>query len=408
MLTQRCSPSPNSVAWAFNIRGHDVPYTPVVLAYAILKRKGKAELFIDKAKLPEDVQAHLKKSVTIRKPGELEPALKALGKSTVQIDGAWAPARIKAALGKARIINATDFCVLPKAKKNKTEQEGARAAHRRDGVAMSRFLCWLESAAPLGELSEWSVAEKLQQFRKDTGMLLDLSFDSIAGAGPNAAIPHYHVNPDNCLPLRINEIFLIDSGGQYQDGTTDITRTVIVGEPTDEMRDRFTRVLKGMIDVSCIRFPKGTCGSQIDVLARQSLWAAGLDYDHGTGHGVGSYLSVHEGPARINKSDRTPLEPGMILSNEPGFYKQNEYGIRIENLLLIHEAKAIDGGERPMLGFETLTLCPIDRRLIDTKLLTRDELHWLDTYHARVLKEVGDHLSGDELTWLRKACAPFN
>ena len=399
---------PDSVAWAFNIRGHDVPYTPVVLAYAILKRKGKAELFIDKAKLPEDVQAHLKKSVTIRKPGELEPALKALGKSTVQIDGAWAPARIKAALGKARIINATDLCVLPKAKKNKTEQEGARAAHRRDGVAMSRFLCWLEAAAPHGGLTEWSVAEKLQQFRKDTGMLLDLSFDSIAGAGPNAAIPHYHVNPDNCLPLRINEIFLIDSGGQYQDGTTDITRTVIVGEPTDEMRDRFTRVLKGMIDVSCIRFPKGTCGSQIDVLARQSLWAAGLDYDHGTGHGVGSYLSVHEGPARINKADRTPLEPGMILSNEPGFYKQNEYGIRIENLLLIHEAKAIDGGERPMLGFETLTLCPIDRRLIDTKLLTRDELHWLDTYHARVLKEVGDHLSGDELTWLRKACAPFN
>lgn len=399
---------PDSVAWAFNIRGHDVPYTPVVLAYAILKRKGKAELFIDKAKLPEDVQAHLKKSVTIKKPGELEPALKALGKSTVQIDGGWAPARIKSVLGKARIINATDLCVLPKAKKNKTEQEGARAAHRRDGVAMSRFLCWLESAAPLGGLTEWSVAEKLQQFRKDTGMLLDLSFDSIAGAGPNAAIPHYHVNPDDCLPLKNNEIFLIDSGGQYQDGTTDITRTVIVGEPTDEMRDRFTRVLKGMIDVSRIRFPKGTCGSQIDVLARQSLWAAGLDYDHGTGHGVGSYLSVHEGPARINKSDRTPLEPGMILSNEPGFYKQNEFGIRIENLLLIHEAKAIDGGERPMLGFETLTLCPIDRRLIDTKLLTRDELHWLDTYHARVLKEVGDHLSGEELTWLRKACAPFN
>jgi Xaa-Pro aminopeptidase len=216
------------------------------------------------------------------------------------------------------------------------------------------------------------------------------------------------VNPDDCLPLNINEIFLIDSGGQYQDGTTDITRTVIVGEPTQEMRDRFTRVLKGMIDVSRIRFPKGTCGSQIDVLARQSLWAAGLDYDHGTGHGVGSYLSVHEGPARINKSDRIPLEPGMILSNEPGYYKQNEFGIRIENLLLIQEAKAIDGGERPMLGFETLTLCPIERRLIDTKLLTRDELHWLDTYHARVLKEVGDHLSGDELTWLRKACAPFS
>ena len=399
---------PDSVAWAFNIRGHDVPYTPVVLAYAILKRKGKAELFIDKAKLPEDVQAHLKKSVIIKKPAELEPALKALGRSVVQIDSNWAPAIIKSTLAKAKIINATDLCVLPKAKKNKTEQEGARAAHRRDGVAMSRFLCWLESAAPQGNLTEWSVAEKLEQFRKDTGMLLDLSFDSIAGAGPNAALPHYHVNPDDCLPLKINEIFLIDSGGQYQDGTTDITRTVIVGESTQEMQDRFTRVLKGMIDVSRIRFPKGTCGSQIDALARQSLWAAGLDYDHGTGHGVGSYLSVHEGPARINKTDRTPLEPGMILSNEPGFYKQNSFGIRIENLLLVHEAKDIEGGERPMLGFETLTLCPIERRLIDTKLLTRDELHWLDTYHARVLKEIGDHLSGAELAWLQKACAPFN
>lgn len=399
---------PDSVAWVFNIRGHDVPYTPVVLAYAILRKRGKAELFIDKIKLPEDVQAHLKKSVTIKKPAEFESSLKALGKSTVQIDKNWAPAKIKLALAKAKINNATDLCILPKAKKNKTEQEGARAAHRRDGVAMSRFLCWLEEAAPQGGLTEWSAAEKLQQFRKDTGMLLDLSFGSIAGAGPNAAIPHYHVNPADCLPLKINEIFLIDSGGQYQDGTTDITRTVIVGEPTEEMRDRFTRVLKGMIDVSRIRFPKGTCGSQIDILARQSLWAAGLDYDHGTGHGVGSYLSVHEGPARINKSDRTPLEPGMILSNEPGFYKQNEFGIRIENLLLIHEAKNVDGGERPMLGFETLTLCPIERRLIDTRLLTRDELHWFDTYHARVLKEVGDHLSGDELTWLRKACAPFN
>ena len=398
---------PDSVAWAFNIRGHDVPYTPVVLGYAILKKKGKAELFIDKAKLPEDVAAHLKKSVGIKKPSELEAALKALSKSTVQIDATWAPAKIKSALGKAKIINATDLCILPKAKKNATEQEGARAAHRRDGVAMSRFLCWLESAAPKGGLTEWSVAEKLETFRQDTGMLLDLSFDTIAGAGPNAAIPHYHVDPDNCLPLEINRIFLIDSGGQYQDGTTDITRTVIVGEPTAEMKDRFTRVLKGMIGISVLRFPKGTCGSQMDVLARQSLWSAGLDYDHGTGHGVGSYLSVHEGPARINKTDRTTLEPGMILSNEPGFYKQNDFGIRIENLLLIHEAKDITGGERPMMGFETLTLCPIERRLIDTKLLTREELNWLNAYHARVLKEVGDHLQGSELEWLTKACTAF-
>ena len=399
---------PDQVAWVFNIRGHDVPYTPVVLAQAILKRKGKAELFIDKAKLPEDVAAHLKKSVTVRKPSELEAALKALSKSTVQIDNNWAPAKIRTTLGKAKIINATDVCILPKAKKNNTEQEGARAAHRRDGVAMSRFLCWLEAAAPLGGLTEWSVAEKLHAFRKDTGMLLDLSFDTIAGAGPNAAIPHYHVDPGNCLPLSMNRIFLIDSGGQYQDGTTDITRTVIVGTPTSEMKDRFTRVLKGMIGISLLRFPRGTCGSQVDVLARQSLWAAGLDYDHGTGHGVGSYLSVHEGPARINKSDRIPLEPGMILSNEPGYYKQDDFGIRIENLLLIQEAKEIAGGERPMMAFETLTLCPIERRLIETKLLARDELHWLDTYHARVLKEVGDHLQGAELEWLKRACAPFN
>ena len=399
---------PDSVAWAFNIRGADVPYTPVVLAYAIVKKKGKAELFIDKAKLPEDVAAHLKKSVIVKKPDELETSLKALGKSVVQIDNTWAPAKIKTALGKAKVIDTADISRLPKARKNATEQEGARAAHRRDGVAVSRFLCWLESAAPKGGLTEWSVAEKLAGFRKDTGMLLDLSFSTIAGAGPNAAIPHYSVDPENCLLLEMNRIFLIDSGGQYQDGTTDITRTVIVGEPTPEMKDRFTRVLKGMIGISLLRFPKGTCGSQMDVLARQSLWAAGLDYDHGTGHGVGSYLSVHEGPARINKTDRTQLEPGMILSNEPGFYKQNDFGIRIENLLLIGEAKEIAGGERPMMGFETLTLCPIERRLVDTKLLTRDELHWLDTYHARVLKEVGDHLSGSELEWLEQACAAFN
>jgi Xaa-Pro aminopeptidase len=399
---------PDCVAWAFNIRGHDVPYTPVVLAHAIVKRKGKAELFIDKSKLPEDVAAHLKKSVTVKKVSDLEASLKALSKSVVQIDNSWAPAKIKSSLGKAKLINATDLCVIPKARKNPTEQEGARAAHRRDGVAMSRFLCWLEAAAPKGGLTEWSVAEKLRSFRQDTGMLLDLSFDTIAGAGPNAAIPHYHVDPDKCLPLEMNRIFLIDSGGQYQDGTTDITRTVIVGEPTSEMKDRFTRVLKGMIGISLLRFPKGTCGSQIDVLARQSLWSAGLDYDHGTGHGVGSYLSVHEGPARINKTDRTPLEPGMILSNEPGFYRQNDYGIRIENLLLIHDAKDVPGGERPMMGFETLTLCPIERRLIETKLLTRDELHWLDMYHARVMKEVGDHLSGAEVEWLKQACAPFS
>lgn len=402
---------PDAVAWAFNIRGHDVPYTPVVLAYAIMKRKGKAELFIDRTKLPEDVTAHLKKAVIIRNPEELEATLKALGKAKaiVQLDSNWAPARIKSVLAasKAKIVDARNVCVLPKAKKNAAEQEGARAAQRRDGVAMSRFLCWLEREAPKGKLTETSVADRLKSFRKDSGELLDLSFSTISAAGPHAAIPHYSVSEATSLPLKMNGIFLIDSGGQYQDGTTDITRTVIVGEASDEMKDRFTRVLKGMIGISRLRFPKGTTGSQIDVLARQSLWAAGLDYDHGTGHGVGSYLSVHEGPARINKTDRTPLEPGMILSNEPGYYKPGHYGIRIENLLLVRDSKLGDVEERAMMSFETLTLCPIERRLIAPHLLTQDEREWLDSYHARVEKEVGAFLEDEEAAWLGRVCAPL-
>ena len=403
---------PDSVAWVFNIRGRDVPYTPVVLAYAILKRRGKAELFIDPKRLPEDVRAHVNKVAAVKPPQGLAASLKTLGraKTKVQIDSSWTPEAIRAGLARsgAKIVQGTDPCTLPKAKKNRLEQEGARAAHRRDGAAMARFLCWLEGAAPKGDLTEMSVADKLQSFREATGMLMDLSFDTIAGAGPNAALPHYLVTPESSRALKRDEIFLIDSGGQYRDGTTDVTRTVIVGEPSAEMMDRFTRVLKGMIGVSRVRFPKGTCGSQLDVLARAALWTAGLDYDHGTGHGVGSYLSVHEGPARINKSDRTPLEPGMILSNEPGFYKLDHYGIRIENLLLVREAEAVDGGERPMHFFETLTLCPIDRRLIEPRLLTKDELAWLDAYHARVLKEVGAHLDGAELDWLKRACAPLS
>ena len=402
---------PDSVAWAFNIRGRDVPYTPVVLAFAILKRKGKAELFIDPARLPEDVRAHLKKIAAVRPPQALAASLKALGraKAKVQIESGSTPEAIRASLAGsgAKIVPGTDPCTLPKARKNRIEQEGARAAHRRDGVAMARFLCWLDGAALKGGLAELPVADKLQAFREATGELMDLSFDSISAAGPNAALPHYHVTPEASRALKRDEIFLIDSGGQYRDGTTDITRTVIVGEPTAEMKDRFTRVLKGMIGVSRIRFPKGTCGSQLDALARAALWTAGLDYDHGTGHGVGSYLSVHEGPARINKTDRTPLEPGMILSNEPGFYKPDHYGIRIENLLLVREPEAIQGGERPMHLFETLTLCPIDRRLIEQRLLTKDELAWLDAYHARVLKEIGARLDGAELDWLKRACAPL-
>jgi Xaa-Pro aminopeptidase len=400
---------PDSVAWVFNIRGQDVPYTPVVLAYAILPKSGEAELFIDQSKLPEDVAAHLAGVARIEPPSAIESALARLGaaKATVEIDPDWTPERIRSALADAgaKIIHGKDPCRLPKARKNATEQEGARAAHRRDGVAMARFLCWLDEAAPRGGENEVSVAERLAEFRVQTGMLKDLSFDSISAAGPHAAIPHYRVSRASALPLKLNEIYLIDSGAQYQDGTTDITRTVIVGAPAAEMKDRFTRVLKGMIAVSRIRFPKGTCGSQIDILARQALWMAGLDYDHGTGHGVGSYLSVHEGPARINKTDRTPLEPGMILSNEPGYYKQDHYGIRIENLVLIRDGEAIQGGERPMMGFETLTLCPIDRRLIEPALLSAEERDWLNAYHARVLREICPYLEGAELAWLQSACA---
>ncbi len=401
---------PDSVAWAFNIRGGDVAYTPVVLSYAILRREGEAELFIEQAKLPEDVAAHLKGIARIRAPQEIEASLAGLGekKAHVQIDPDWAPERIRAVLAGsgAEIVTGKDPCVLPKARKNATEQEGARAAHKRDGVAMSRFLCWLDAAAAKGGQDEITVARKLAEFRAQGGMLKDLSFDSISGAGPNAAIPHYRVSKASALPLKPGQIYLIDSGAQYQDGTTDITRTVIIGKPTSEMKDRFTRVLKGMIALSRIRFPKGTCGSQLDVLARQPQWMAGLDFDHGTGHGVGSYLSVHEGPARINKTDRTPLEPGMILSNEPGYYKEGQYGIRVENLILVREAEAITGGERPMMSFETLTLCPIDRRLIEPSLLSPEELAWLNAYHARVEREIGAFLEADELAWLKRACAP--
>ena len=403
---------PDSVSWLFNIRGRDVPFTPVVLAQAIVRRAGKADVFIDPRRVPEDVVDHLAAVATVHQTDRVIPILEALGKAKarVLIDPANTPERIASALkgAGAEIVHGIDPCVLPKARKNAVEQEGMRAAHRRDGSAMARFLRWLEATAPKGKLTEIAVAEKLEEFRHATGALKDLSFEAIAGAGPHAALPHYRVNRGSDRKLGMNEIFLIDSGGQYQDGTTDITRTVIVGEPTPEMKDRFTRVLKGMIGVSTVRFPVGTTGSQIDILARQALWQSGRDYDHGTGHGVGSYLSVHEGPARINKSDRTPLEPGMILSNEPGYYKEGAYGIRIENLILVEAAKDIAGGDRPMMGFETLTLAPIDRRLIDVPLLRDDELRWLNDYHARVGREIGPLLSGDDARWLEAATAPIS
>ncbi len=401
---------PSSVSWVLNIRGSDVPFTPVVLAYAIIHRKGKAELFIEKNKLPEDVQAHLKSTTTIKKPSEFDTALKSLArkKLKVLIDAGSAPERVRTALKGAELKEAMDPCTMPKACKNTNELNGARAAQLRDGIALSGYLHWLSIEAPKGHLTEAIAAERLTKFRKETGVLIDLSFSTISASGPNAAIPHYHVDPANCRAINSNEIYLIDSGAQYQDGTTDVTRTVIIGQPTDEMKDRFTRVLKGMIAISTICFPKGTTGGHIDALARTALWKAGLDFDHGTGHGVGSYLSVHEGPARISKAGNIALEPGMILSNEPGYYKAGHFGIRIENLLIVKQPEDIKGGERPMLSFETLTFAPIDRNLIDTKLLTRDELQWLDGYHAKVLKEVGSKMDGAAAEWMKWACAPLD
>jgi Xaa-Pro aminopeptidase len=310
----------------------------------------------------------------------------------------------------AKVIARRDPAVLPKAIKNEAEVAGHYAAQARDGAAMTRFLHWLSVEAPKGGLDELAAAERLLQFRREAGDLRDTSFDTISGAGPNGAIVHYRVTEETNRPLEMDQIYLVDSGGQYPDGTTDITRTVIVGTPTAEMKDRFTRVLKGHIAVSAAIFPEGTRGSQLDTLARQYLWQVGLDYAHGTGHGVGSYLSVHEGPQRISPVGSSqsggdePLRAGMILSNEPGYYKAGEYGIRIENLVLVIE-REIPGAEKPMLGFETLTFAPIDRRLIDAAMLTSDERAWIDDYHAEVLARIGPELSGDDVQWLRHACA---
>lgn len=400
---------PASVCWALNIRGNDIPHTPFPLAYAIIHRKGKAELFTDAKRLMPAAKSALASVAKCVSPDKFSEQLKALAKRAVALDPTLAPEATRIALEKAgaKIIEAQDPCVLPKARKNPTEQQGAREAQRRDGAALSEFLHWLDREAISGKETELTAANELLRCRQATGLLRDLSFESISAAGPNAASPHYHLTLGEERNINPGEIYLIDSGGQYVDGTTDVTRTVMIGTPTAEMRERNTRVLKGMIGVSMLRFPKSTTGVAIDAVARAALWKAGFDFDHGTGHGVGSYLSVHEGPARISKAGHVALEPGMILSNEPGYYKQGHYGIRIENLLLVTEAEPIAGGERDMLGFETLTLAPIDRNLIDTHILTRDELNWLDAYHQRVLTELSPLVSATTRHWLQKACAPL-
>ena len=403
----------DSVAWTFNIRGSDVDRTPVALSFAILNKDSTADLYVDPAKIDDKIVQHLGNAVRVHDRAAFTPALAAMSGQRVAVDPERAVAAIfdRLAKGGAQIVEHRDPTILPKAVKNPVEQAGHRAAQKRDGAALSRFLHWMTLEAPKGGQTELSAAAKLEEFRKATGKLVDLSFDTISGAGPNAAICHYKVDEASNRAVEPNSIYLVDSGGQYLDGTTDVTRTIWIGpgDPTPEMKDRFTRVLKGHIALARAVFPEGTRGSQLDTLARQYLWDAGLDYAHGTGHGVGAFLSVHEGPQRIAKAaggqagTDEALLPGMILSNEPGYYKAGAYGIRTENLVLVEERK-IDGAEGRYFGFETLTFAPIDRALVDTNLLTRDELRWWDDYHAKVLEIVGPQLDGAARDWLAQSC----
>lgn len=400
---------PDSIAWLFNIRGSDVAHNPVPLAFAIVPVSGKPELFIAREKLGAEARKHLS-FARVSDPaslGDRLARLKTAGKR-VRLDpetASWWFARQLG--GPRRIVRGQDPCILPKARKNAVEIKGARAAHLRDGAAIGRFLAWLDREAPGGKLDEITVAKTLEEFRAETQALKDISFDTISGAGPNGAIVHYRVTEATNRKLKPGELYLVDSGGQYLDGTTDITRTIAIGRPTREMCERYTLVLKGHIAIATARFPRGTRGIDLDAFARRALWEKGLDYDHGTGHGIGSYLSVHEGPQSISRRGMTPLEPGMIISNEPGYYKEGAYGIRLENLVLVTEPETPPGGDREMLAFETLTLAPFDRRLIQADLLTGAELAWLNSYHARVREMIGPELGADDRTWLDAATAPI-
>ncbi|WP_334174439.1 aminopeptidase P family protein [Pseudoxanthobacter sp.] len=402
---------PDSIAWLFNIRGHDVAHNPVPLSFAIVPAGSRPQLFIDGRKLSNTVRTAIEEVAAVAEPAAFRPALAALGRAGagVLIDPDWAAEAIRQALvaGGAKVIEGRDPVLLPKAIKNAAEVAGTRTAHLRDGAAVVRFLAWLDRTAPEGTLDEITAVEKLEAFRAATGLLKDISFDTISGSGPNGAIVHYHVSRASNRVMAPGELFLIDSGAQYQDGTTDITRTVPVGVPDAEMRTNYTRVLAGHVALAMARFPAGTSGAQLDPLARLPLWEAGLDFDHGTGHGVGCYLSVHEGPQRIARIGTTPLEPGMIVSDEPGYYKTGAYGIRIENLLLVTPPEVPRGGERAMMAFETLTMVPYDRRLIDPTLLTPAARAWVDAYHAEVRGALAPLLAPDDLAWLLQATAPL-
>jgi Xaa-Pro aminopeptidase len=401
----------HAVAWSFNIRGADVSHTPLPLSYALVPKDGRPTIFIDHRKLSNTVRDHLEQTADVAEPDALAPKLTALaqGGAAIALDSATAAdalSRLIVAAG-GKPVRGNDPVSLLKAVKNPTEIEGTRRAHRRDAVALARFLAWIDREAQAGALTEIDAVEALETFRRDTGALKDVSFPTIAGTGPNGAIVHYRVTRKSNRRISPGDLLLIDSGAQYEDGTTDVTRTIAIGEPSAEMRDRFTRVLRGHIAIARAVFPDGTTGAQLDTLARQFLWQAGVDFEHGTGHGVGSYLSVHEGPARISKLGTTPLKRGMILSNEPGYYKTDAYGIRIENLVLVVGTE-IAGAEKQVNAFETLTLAPIDRRLINLNMLSGDELDWVNDYHARVRHAVRSHLDEATKLWLDAATAPLS
>ncbi|MGJ3648627.1 aminopeptidase P family protein [Sphingomonas sp. GlSt437] len=404
----------DSIAWALNVRGRDVDHTPVALAYAIVQADGTADLYVAPEKLTDAVRQHLGNAIRLHDRAAFAGDLAAYRGKRVAADPERAVAAIfdRLEAGGATVLALRDPVVLAKATKNPVEIAGHRAASARDGAALARFLRWVEAEAPKGGLTELDCVAKLRAFREETGVLLDTSFDTISATGAHGASPHYRVDEASNARLELGQLYLVDSGGQYLDGTTDVTRVLPIGAPTPEMRDRFTRVLKGHIGLATAIFPPGTNGGQLDGFARRPLWEAGLDFAHGTGHGVGAYLAVHEGPQRIAKPNypgggpSEPLRAGMIISNEPGYYKAGEYGIRIENLVLVVE-RDVPGGDQPMLAFETLTFCPIERSLIVPELLTVAEQAWLDAYHARVLEVLGPQLSGDDLAWLEAKCAPL-
>lgn len=395
---------PDSIAWLLNIRGTDIPRNPVAHAFAILHKDATVDLFVTGMKT-KDVLEHLGPDVRVHPVDKFETALTQL-EGVVRIDPASAPVQVFSTV-RAEISRADDPCILPKACKNETEIEGARTAHLRDAAAMVEFLAWLD-AQPAGSLTEIDVVKELEARRRATNLLRDISFETISGAGPHAAIVHYRVTEETNRPVNPGELLLVDSGGQYFDGTTDITRTIAIGAPSQVHKTCFTRVLQSMIAISRVRFPKGLSGRDLDALARFPLWTAGLDYDHGTGHGVGAYLSVHEGPQRLARVSEVPLKPGMILSNEPGYYREGAFGIRIENLIVVREAAALDGADdRDMYDFETLTWVPIDRRLIATELLSPAERDWINTYHQTVFDKLSDNVGAQARDWLEQATAPI-